>query len=88
MTRTDPSVPEDTGSGVECGYCGRRFVDREVLALHRGQEHPERLGSDEREAFETARAAETAALRRFRLKALAALVFIYFGFLFAYSVFA
>ena len=72
---------------IRCRYCGRRFAKRDLLALHRGFDHPADLGESEREAFETAYDAEEAELRLFRLKALLALMALYFLLLFAYSVF-
>lgn len=87
MSRPDPDRTADTEAEPRCSYCGRRFVDGRVLALHRGREHPDRLSAGERTAYDAAYEAETAELRRFRLKALAVLVFVYFGFLFAYSIF-
>lgn len=72
---------------LRCRYCGRRFAERDLLALHRGFEHPGEVGETEREAFETAYDAEEDELRLFRLKALLALVALYFLLLFAYSVF-
>ncbi|PSP82239.1 DNA-binding protein [Halobacteriales archaeon QS_1_68_17] len=81
------AVP-DGESPVACRYCGRPFGDDQLLALHRGLEHGDRLGDDERAAFEDALASERDQLRRFRLKALAALVALYFGLLIAYAAFA
>lgn len=80
-------VPPDADVHA-CGYCGRPFAREEWLALHRGLDHPDRLTAAERDAFEAAFAAEEEALRVFRLKALAALVVLYFGALMAYAVFA
>jgi hypothetical protein len=77
---------ERTDDGVGCEYCGALFAAPELLALHRGHEHGERLDESEREAFEAAYEAEQADIRRFRLKALGALVLLYFGFLMVYAV--
>lgn len=74
-------------SGVDCKYCGRAFPTEDLRALHRGQEHADRLNEDERAAYEAAYEAETDALRRYRLNAVAALVLLYFGFLYAYALF-
>lgn len=79
--------PVGTDRPVECAYCGRRFADGDLLALHRGFEHPAAIDDEERAAFETAYAAEDEDLRLFRLKALLALIVLYFTLLFAYSVF-
>jgi len=92
-------VPDGTGDGngdrnggdgppYRCGYCGRPFARERPLALHRGLDHAAGLTGAERAAFEEARETERADLRRFRLKALLALVVGYFGFVMAYSFFA
>ncbi|PSP72258.1 DNA-binding protein [Halobacteriales archaeon QS_3_64_16] len=72
---------------MRCEYCGRRFAESDLLALHRGLAHAGRLTDGEREAFETAYAGEEEGLRLFRLKALLALMALYFLLLFAYSIF-
>jgi hypothetical protein len=78
----------DSAGPFDCRYCGRRFAREEWLALHRGLDHEGReLTTEERAAFEAAREAEDYELRLFRLKALAALVVLYFGFVMAYAVF-
>ncbi|MFB6139800.1 MAG: C2H2-type zinc finger protein [Halosimplex sp.] len=71
---------------VECPYCGRPLENEGLLALHRAQDHSERITDEERTEYEAAFEAESARLRRFRLKALAALVVVYFGFLMIYAV--
>ncbi len=81
----DIHVPADATAHV-CERCGRPFAGAGRLALHRGLEHGEELSAGEREAFDDAREDEEAALRRFRLLALAALVALYFGFLLTYAV--
>lgn len=92
-----PDVPADPGgtggtNGVggageafACPYCGRRFAREAWRDLHRGQEHGARLDATERAAYEAAHDAETEAIRLFRLKALAVLVAVYFGFLVVYA---
>jgi hypothetical protein len=80
----DTHVPTDATAHV-CDRCDRPFVNETQLALHRGLDHDD-LSADERAAFEAAREEEVADLRRFRLLALAALVFLYFGFLMTYAV--
>jgi hypothetical protein len=75
------------GEAIRCEYCDRRFAEDDLLALHRGLSHPERLGENEREAFEAAYVGEEEGLRLFRLKALLALMALYFMLLFAYSIF-
>jgi hypothetical protein len=82
----DVDVPADADPHV-CERCGRPFAAERHLALHRGLAHGvEALSTAEREAYETAAESETADLRRFRLLALAAVVALYFGFLFTYAV--
>jgi hypothetical protein len=86
-TETDP-IPEADAApdgSVACVRCGRRFVRAELLALHRGLDHFESLDAAEREAFAAARKDEREALRLFRLKALFALVVLYFGLLLVYA---
>jgi hypothetical protein len=75
------------GDPMRCEHCQQRFADADLLALHQGLEHEGTLTTAEREAFETAYNAEAEELRLFRLKALLALVLLYFLLLFAYSVF-
>ena len=70
----------------ECPYCGRPFAREEWLDLHRGHSHPNDLTADEIDSFREAHAAEEAALRRFRLKALATLLVLYFGLLMVYAL--
>lgn len=73
---------------LRCRYCGRPFATPDRLALHRGRAHPDRLTGVERTAYDGARAAERAALRRYKLRAALVLAAVYFGFLFAYATFA
>ena len=68
-----------------CRHCGRSFPSTRTLVLHRGVRHPEALSADERAAYRDAYADEEAQLRSFRLRALAVLVLLYFGFLFVYA---
>jgi hypothetical protein len=93
MTDIDPDPESDVDVPPSrpvyaCDRCGQPFAAESRLALHRGLAHPDDLTAAEREAFRAARDEEVADLRRFRLLALAALVALYFGFLFAYAVFA
>ncbi len=69
-----------------CEYCGQPFSREEWLALHWGLEHPAALDDEEADAFREAHADEEAALRTFRLKALGALLVLYFGLLMIYAV--
>lgn len=74
-----------TAEAFDCPYCGRRFTRETYRDLHLGQEHADRLDATQREAYEEAHDAETEAIRLFRLKALAVLVLVYFGFLIVYA---
>ncbi|RXK52049.1 C2H2-type zinc finger protein [Halorientalis pallida] len=80
-------LPSDADP-VVCDHCGAPFAEAELLALHRGIDHADALDASERDAFEDAYESEEERLRLFRLKALGALVFLYFGLLITYSVFA
>lgn len=77
-----PDPPEEP---AVCSRCGARFVDDELLALHRGLEHDPDLTDEEREAYAEAVASERDDVRLFRLQALAALLVLYFGFIFVYA---
>lgn len=67
-----------------CPHCGRPFARAEYRTLHVGLEHPRTLSADDRERFQAAYLGETDEIKRFRLKALALLVAMYFTFLFVY----
>ncbi|QLD88415.1 C2H2-type zinc finger protein [Natronomonas salina] len=78
--------PEDApAEPAVCSYCGARFADDELLALHRGLEHESELTEAEREAYVEAVASEREDVKLFRLKALVALLVLYFGFIFVYA---
>ena len=81
----DPDEGDETRGTFDCPYCDRRFARESYRDLHLGQEHEGRLGASEREAYEAAHDAEAEAIRLFRLKALAVLVLVYFGFLVVYA---
>lgn len=59
-----------------------------LLALHRGVRHPQELEDGELTAYREAYAEEQSELRSIRLRALGALILLYFGFLFLFAVFA
>lgn len=81
----DYDVPE--GAEVhECRYCGRPFAREEWLALHRGLDHPAQLDDEEVAAFRAAHDEEESALGSFRLRALGALVLVYFCLLMIYAL--
>jgi hypothetical protein len=73
---------------VECPYCDDPFPDDEILLLHKGQRHPEELSAAERSDLRDAHERESEQVRMFRLKALAALILVYFGLIMTYAVFA
>ena len=77
-------VPPDETTH-DCPYCGRPFSDPEYRTLHVGLDHHVECSEEELEAFQAAYREETEAIRLFRLKAIGALVLLYFGFLFTYS---
>jgi hypothetical protein len=85
MSGTTPTDTTDDDPPHDCPSCDRRFHRVSYLALHRGQAHGDELTDAERAAYEAAREEEEEELRMFRLQALAALVFIYFGFLLVYA---
>lgn len=93
-TQTDASPePDATGTDVppdapRCSYCGDAFPTERLRDLHRGLEHYAELGESAREAYEDAYVSEGEDLRSFRLRALAVLVLLYFGFLMTYAVVA
>ena len=70
----------------QCPYCGRPFPDEELLALHRGLDHPDRIDAEERAAYEAAYRAEADPLRRYRIAAVGVLVVLYFGLLMAFAL--
>jgi hypothetical protein len=76
----------DPTPAATCPHCGRPFRRERHLDLHLGLDHGDRVDDGARERFETAYIDEGEEIRRFRLKVLAVLVVLYFGFLFTYSV--
>lgn len=84
---TLPRQHEDAPAEL-CEYCEQPFTTTDRLALHKGLEHFQSLTESEKETFMAAQAAEENGLRMLRLKALSMLVFVYFGFLFLYAIFA
>jgi hypothetical protein len=82
-TDSSPAAP---AAAPRCSYCGEPFPNERLRALHRGLDHYDELDETEREAFEDAYLEENEDLRSFRLRALAALVVLYFGFLMIYAV--
>ncbi len=82
---TDFDVPADADP-VRCPDCGRPFVREDLLVLHRGYDHPGALDDAETNAFEDAYESESDRLNVFRLKALLALILLYFVLLMTYAV--
>lgn len=80
------TVPPDA-TPVRCPYCAAPFAREAHVDLHVGLEHGDRASDEEVAAFQAAYEGEREALRRFQLRALVALVVLYFLFLFAFSVF-
>jgi hypothetical protein len=76
--------PDAPGESAVCPYCDTPFVEERLLALHRGLEH-DGLTDEERDAYAEAVEGERDALRLFRLKALAWLLVLYFGFIYVYA---
>ena len=81
---SEPAFDFDVEDATSCPHCGRPFSRARYRTLHVGLEHYNRLGDDEREAFVAEYREETAEIKRFRLKALALLIALYFGFFFVY----
>ena len=86
-TATDVAteVPPDETTH-DCPYCGRPFSEAEYRTLHVGLDHHDECTEAEVEAFQDAYRDESEEIRLFRLKTIAALVLLYFGFLFTYSI--
>jgi hypothetical protein len=82
---TTRDAAEDTADAT-CGHCDERFPSERLRDLHRGLEHYRDLDDSERAAYEGAYESENEDLRSFRLRALAVLVALYFGFLMTYAV--
>ena len=93
----DPETAYDVPPGApvhECGICGAPFPAREDRALHRALVHGRQTGGggfggdegEEADTLEAAREREETALRRFRLKALGAVVALYFVLLMVYAL--
>ena len=78
-------VPADA-EPLRCPDCGRPFTSEELLGLHQGYDHPDALDDAETAAFEEAYEAESDRLNVFRLKALLALIVLYFVLLMTYAV--
>ena len=94
MTLDDDGVPDpDSAYDVppdtpvhRCPDCGAPFPSEDDRWLHRELVHPEAIDEADREALAAAREREETALRRFRLKALGAVVVLYFLLLMVYAL--
>jgi len=80
------AVPADR-TVHRCPYCDRPFATEDRVTLHVGLTHYDVCTDAEAEAFEDAYLAETGEIKRYRLKAAAVLILVYFGFLMVYAVF-
>ena len=83
-----PAFDSDVEDAPSCPHCGRPFPHTRYRTLHVGLEHYDRLTDEQREAFVAEYREETTEIKRFRLKALALLIAIYFGFLYLYLAIA
>jgi len=81
----ETAVPGDDAAAT-CPYCGRRFPRERAVTLHVGLDHGDAASDEEVAAFQSAYRDERDELRRFQLLALAVLIVVYFGFLFAFAV--
>nr|WP_233340804.1 DNA-binding protein [Haloprofundus sp. MHR1] len=88
MSYEGTTIPRSDAPAGKCDYCGHPFPTTDRLVLHKGLEHPQQLDDDEEDAFLSAREDEEDELRTLRLKALGALVLLYFGFLMLYAIVA
>jgi hypothetical protein len=88
MSYKGTAVPRRDSPAGTCEYCGHPFPTTDRLVLHKGLEHPQELDAGEEDAFLSARADEDDELRTLRLKALGALVLLYFGFVMLYAIVA
>ena len=84
--RVESAVPDDR-TAHRCPYCDRPFAAADRVTLHVGLVHYDVCTDAEAEAFEDAYLGETDEIKRYRLKAAAVLILVYFGFLMIYAVF-
>jgi hypothetical protein len=88
MSSIRREVPPGETPAEACDHCGQPFATEMRLVLHNGHQHYQLLDETEQNAFDTAREDEKGDLRLLQLKAIIGLVFLYFGFLFMYAIFA
>jgi hypothetical protein len=84
-TEIEYEIPPDA-SPVDCPHCERPFVRERHRDIHVGLEHGDLADEPARTAIADAIDSERQELRLFRLKAVMALVLLYFGLLFTYSI--
>lgn len=80
----EPTFERPDEAAHTCAHCGRPFARPEYVTLHVGLDHSRTLSAGERERFAEVYRGETDEIKRFRLKALAALIAMYFTFLYVY----
>lgn len=80
----EPVFERPDEAAATCPHCGRPFARAEYVTLHLGLDHSETLSEDDRERFVEVYRGETDEIKRFRLKALAVLIAMYFAFLYLY----
>ena len=78
-------VPNNEDPTARCEICDVPFPTTEQLALHQGLAHETELSDHGKALFMRAYEDEQQSLGIFRLKALFALVLLYFGFLLIYA---
>ncbi|WP_254538817.1 DNA-binding protein [Halomarina litorea] len=78
-------VPQGETPAARCEICDVPFPTTEQLALHQGLAHEAELSEHEKAQSIRAYEEEQESLGMFRLKALFALVLLYFGFLLIYA---
>jgi hypothetical protein len=84
----ETAVPPGETPAARCRHCGRPFPDEEAWALHVGEVHPDALDDAERDAYETADAAERDELFVYHMKVVVALGLLYSVAVLGYMVLA
>jgi len=85
MTTDHYDVPTDD-LVHRCEHCNRPFAEDELLTLHKGLDHPDRLDDEELAAFDEVYDEETDDLRRYQIIAVGAIVLLYFTLLIIYAL--
>lgn len=81
------TVVSEDATAHRCPYCDRPFAEPDRVTLHVGLTHYDVCTDAEVDAFQSTYTAENEAIKRYRLKAAAVLIVVYFGFLMVYAVF-